>query len=275
MSRTFSGGAGRASKWARGRSVIWMLGAAALAATFVMTVQMSGERSAIADSAERVRVLLLTGGHAFEREPFLQVFGADPALDVTHLEHSGESADAWLKADLERVDAVVLYDMPREIDDAQKARFLSIFDRGIGLLVMHHALVSFQRWPEYERIIGGRFVDINKGGDASRPASGYQHDVAIPVLLAEPHPVSAGLANFTIQDEIYWSYQVGADVVPLLRTSHPKSGNPLAWARTERASKVVYLLLGHGPSAYEHASYRRLVANAIRHVAKRRAPATR
>jgi uncharacterized protein len=241
----------------------------AVAAIFAARTSLPAAGVARAADGEKHRVLLFTGGHKFEREPFLQVFRADPLLVVTHLEHSGDSADAWLRADLEHVDAVILYDMPRAIDDAQKARFLSIFERGIGLLVMHHALVSFQRWPEYERIIGGRYVDPEKGGDPSRPASGYEHDVAIPVQRATPHPVSAGLDDFTIHDEIYWNFRVAPDVVPLLRTSHPKSGNPIAWARREGQSKVVYLLLGHGRSAYEHPSYRRLVGNAIRYVAKR------
>jgi uncharacterized protein len=253
------------------RAALARSGIAVLAFAMILAAHTGFQGAGVARAAndEKPRVLLITGGHKFEREPFLQVFRADPALEVTHLEHSGESADAWLRADLEHADAVVLYDMPRDIDAAQKARFLSLFERGIGLLVMHHALVSFQRWPEYERIIGGRYVDIEKGGDPSRPASGYLHDVAIPVQRATPHPVTAGLDDFTIHDEIYWNFRVAPDVVPLLRTSHPKSGNPIAWARTEGKSKVVYLLLGHGPSAYEHPSYRRLVSNAIRHVAKR------
>jgi type 1 glutamine amidotransferase len=251
----------------------WVLAAAAFAIVASVAAMLATHTPLLATSVtraagERVRVLLITGGHDFEREPFLQVFRADTALDVTHLEHSN-GADAWLRADLEHVDAVVLYDMPRDIDDAQKARFSSIFERGVGLLVMHHALVALQRGAEYERLIRGRYVDVEKGGDASRSASGYQHDVSIPVDLVTPHPVSAGLKDFVIHDEIYWDYQVAPDVVPLLRTSHPKSGNPIAWARTERNSRVVYLQLGHGPSAYEHPSYRRLVANAIRHVAKR------
>lgn len=269
MSWRRSSSAGRASA---GSGVAWgALAAAGLAFLFAAACA----RPSRAPGAERRRVLLLTGGHAFEREAFLDVFRADPELDVTHLEHASESADAWLRADLERFDAVVLYDMPREIDEAQKARFLSLFERGIGLLVLHHALVSFQRWPDYERIIGGRFVDPGKGADPSLAASGDEHDVAVPVEVAAAHPVTAGVEPFTIQDEIYWSYPVGADVVPLLRTSHPKSGNPLAWARTEGLSRVVYLQLGHGISAYRHPAFRRLVANAIRHVARREPPAER
>jgi type 1 glutamine amidotransferase len=225
-----------------------------------------------AAETEKLRVLLLTGGHSYEREPFLQVFRADPRLSVTHVEHSGKQADAWERADTSACDAVVLYDMAREITDAQKARFAALFARGTGVLAMHHALVSFQRWPDYERIIGGRWLDVpEKGGDPRETPSGYQHDVDISVHVARPHPITHGLGDFIIRDEIYWGFRVGKDVTPLLTTTHPKSGNPLMWERAEGKSRVVYLLLGHGPSAYSNPNYRQLVTNAVRYVARRSA----
>ncbi len=58
--------------------------------------------------------------------------------------------------------------------------------------------------------------------------------------------------------------RVSADVTALLTTSHPKSSNPIGWARAEGKSRVVYLQLGHGPSAYADPNYRRLLGNALR-----------
>jgi len=107
-----------------------------------------------------------------------------------------------------------------------------------------------------------------KGGDPRETPSGYQHDVEQKIQVQQ-HPVTNGVADFEIHDEIYWGYRVGKDVTPLLTTSHPKSSNPIAWARTEQQSRVVYLQLGHGPSAFAHPSYRRLVGNAIRFAARR------
>ena len=99
---------------------------------------------------------------------------------------------------------------------------------------------------------------------------GYQHDVEVPVVIvAKNHPITEGVSDFTIKDEIYWGFRVGADVTPLITTTHPKSGKPLGWTRQEEKSRVVYLQLGHGPSAYENANYRRLLAQAIRWAAKR------
>jgi uncharacterized protein len=224
----------------------------------------------VAAPPPKLRVLLVTGNKAYERQPFLDVFMSNPRLAVTQLEHSGVQADAWDRADLEACDVVVLYDMPREITDAQKQRFMSLFARGTGLLVLHHALVSFQSWPEYERIVGGRYIDVpEKGGDPRETPSGYQHDVDIPVRVTPEHPVTRGLKDFTIHDEIYWAFRVSPGVKPLLTTTHPKSGNPLAWERREGKSRLVYLQLGHGPSAYNDANFRRLVSNAIEYVAGR------
>ncbi len=141
--------------------------------------------------------------------------------------------------------------MVQNITDAQKAKFLSLFDKGIGLVVLHHALVSYQHWPEYERIIGGRYPEAEGKSGVVTPAVGYEHDVDIPVVIAaQDHPVASGLSNFVIHDEIYWGFRVGPDITPLLTTSHAKSSKPLAWARTEKKSRVVFIQLGHGPEAF-------------------------
>lgn len=223
---------------------------------------------AVAAEAARIKVLVVTGGHGFPKEPFLQVFQANPRIVFTHAEHTKGTSDVYDRVDLAGFDVVLLYDMPRVITAAQKAKFLALLDRGTGLVVTHHALCSYPGWPEYERIIGGRYVE--KGGAPGTTPSGYEHDVELPVVVSgKKHPITAGLANFTIHDEIYWGYRVGADVTPLLTTPHPKSGNPLAWCRTERQSRVAYLLLGHDALAYANPNYRRLVANAIQWAARK------
>lgn len=227
--------------------------------------------SATAADGSKLKVLVVTGGHGFEREPFFAMFRDNAEITYTAAEHSKTNASVYERDDLLTYDAVVLYDMPREITDAQKARFLSLFDKGVGLVVLHHALVSYQNWPEYEQIIGGRYQepDPNKPGRVTE-AVGWQHDVEVPVVIAATnHPVTAGLKDFTIHDEIYWGFRVGADVTPLITTTHPKSGKPLGWCRTQGNSRVVFLQLGHGKEAFTNVNYRTLVAQAIRWTARR------
>jgi type 1 glutamine amidotransferase len=156
--------------------------------------------------------------------------------------------------------------MPESIKPAQQARFHSLLARGTGLLVLHHALCAIQKsWPDYERIIGGLYPT-----DAAAKNVGYRHDVDIPVVITNhDHPITRGLADFTVRDEIYWGFRVGADVTPLITTTHPESGKPLAWCRTEEKSRIVYLQLGHGLPCYDDPHYRELVARSLRWVAQR------
>jgi type 1 glutamine amidotransferase len=218
--------------------------------------------------AAKLKVLVVTGGHGFHREGFFKVFQQNTNITFTEAKQ-GKASEAYDREDLLTHDVIVLYDMVQNITDAQKAKFLSLFDRGIGLVVMHHALVSYQGWPEFERIIGGTYPEPQDKKGKVTPELGYEHDLQVPVqIVVKNHPVTAGLRDFTIHDEIYWGFRTRPDVTPLITTTHPKSGKPLMWTRTERKSRVIYLQLGHGPEAFANQNYRRLVAQSIQFVAK-------
>jgi uncharacterized protein len=218
-------------------------------------------------AAEPLKVLVVTGGHGFDRPAFFKTFQENPAIQFTEAKQ-GKTSEAYDRPDLLSHDVVVLYDMVQNITGAQKTNFLALFDRGIGLVVMHHALVSYQSWPEFERIIGGTYPEPQDQKGKVTEKFGYQHDVQVPVvILAKNHPVTAGLSDFTIHDEIYWGFRTTADATPLITTTHAKSGKPLMWTRTEKKSRVIYLQLGHGPEAFANPNYRKLVSQSMAWVA--------
>ena len=222
-----------------------------------------------AESGAKTKVLVVTGGHAFETAPFFKIFEENGDIVFTASKHEKE-ADVYERDDLLGYDVVVLYDMPKTINEKQKARFLSLFEKGTGLLVLHHALVSYQDWPEYERIVGGRYPEEKGKSGKVTEEVGYEHDVDIPVVIVEKkHPITAATPDFLIRDEIYWGFRVRPDVTPLISSTNPKSGKPLGWTREEGKSRIVYLQLGHGRTAFENPNYRRLVAASIRWVARR------
>jgi type 1 glutamine amidotransferase len=224
-----------------------------------------------AEGGAKLKVLVVTGGHGFQREDFFKVFQQNTNITFTEAKQ-GKTSEAYDREDLLTHDAIVLYDMVQNITDAQKAKFLALFDQGVGLVVMHHALVSYQGWPEFERIIGGTYPEPQDKKGKVTPELGYEHDVQVPVqILAKNHPATAGLSDFTIHDEIYWGFRTRPDVTPLITTTHPKSGKPLMWTRTEKKSRVVYLQLGHGPEAFANPNYRRLVTQSIQFVAPQQA----
>jgi type 1 glutamine amidotransferase len=217
---------------------------------------------------KKINVLVITGGHNFATNEFFRVFEQNPGIRFTHA-IQGKTSTAYDRDDLLTYDCVVLYDMMQNITEAQKAKFLSLFEKGVGLVATHHSIVSYQGWPEFEGIIGGTYPEPQDKKGQVTLQLGYQHDVDVPVIIvAKDHPITSGLKDFIINDEIYWGFRTAPDAKPLITTTQPKSGKPLAWYRIEKRSRVVYLQLGHGPSAFNDLNYRRLLTQSIRWAAK-------
>ena len=86
------------------------------------------------------------------------------------------------------------------------------------------------------------------------------------------HPVTRGVTDFAIHDEVYGGFEVIPQAHVLLTTDEPLNGHNVAWTKTYGAARVVYLQLGHDHQAYENPNYQRLLKQAIRWVAKRNAP---
>lgn len=213
----------------------------------------------------KIRVLLVTGGHEFEHDDFLAVFKSMPdveCIEVTHPDVFGWFTDEKSA----KYDVIVLYDMVQKIPDAAKKDFVRLLERGKGLVAMHHCLANYQDWPEFEKIIGGKY---HLEDSPQHPASTFKHDVEMSVrVLDDKHPITAGLKDFDILDEAYNACSVAKDVTPLLGTDNPHNNKLLAWAHRYGNARVAYIQLGHGPSAYRDATFRRLVGQAIRWAAE-------
>jgi uncharacterized protein len=223
-----------------------------------------------ADGERPVRVLLVTGGHEYETNQFLQVFRDNPAITVTPVTHP--DAQRWFAADRAgQWDVAVLYDMWQPIDEGTRANLVARLKEGKGLVVTHHAIANYQAWPEYEKILGARYyLEPTVRDGVRKERSKWLHDVQFKVRVTDRnHPVTRGLADFEIHDETYILFDVHADVTVLLTTDAPTSQPTLAWAKTYDAARVVYLQLGHDHLAYENPQYRRLLANAIRWTGRR------
>lgn len=224
-----------------------------------------GCTSAQSTAIGKIKVLVLTGGHGFQPEPFFKMFQDNP--EITYVAATQEkTAEAYDRDDLFGYDVVVLYDSPVNITDAQKARLLQLFEKGIGVVIMHHAYLSYPMWSEYERIAGGRYVWRPDQLKAGLTLSGYRGDVDIPVtFVAKNNPVTDGLPEFfVLKDELYWNMHMVGEVTPLLKTGDEL----LAWTRIEKQSRVVGMIIGHGPSAYENANFKRLLSQSIRWTAR-------
>lgn len=168
-------------------------------------------------------------------------------------------------------DAIVFYDMHQN-KDPQWRGIKDLLAQGKGMMFLHHSIWSYDgTWPEYYRILGGRASSKEKLVPGPSPTSTYKDAQHIHVHIADRSSlVTKGLHDFDIVDETYNHYWVDPRVHILLTTNNPTSEKAIAWSHIYDESRIVYVELGHGPSAYENANYGKFVRQAIFWVARKR-----
>jgi hypothetical protein len=213
----------------------------------------------------KLNVLVVTGGHGFERKPFFTLFeGYD---DIEYVE-------ARLKDDSEifedisgwDYDVIVFFNMTQKISPKRQENFKKLVKDGVGVVALHHCMGSYQQWPEYTKIIGGRYnLKASEQDGVKYEASTYKHDANFTVHIEDSkHPITRGLSDFEVHDETYKKCSFEKDNHLLLTTNHPDSDAEIGWVRKYGKGKVCLIMVGHGPSVYANPSYRQLVARAIR-----------
>jgi uncharacterized protein len=211
-----------------------------------------------AEATAKMRVLVVVGGHGFAVEPFQAIFKNFADMQCTFVEEK-QGGEAFENIDNWPYDAIVLYNFEKKPSKRQRNNLLTLMDRGVGLVVLHHAIHAYRSWPEFKKIAGiSSFVDVAKD------------DVNFTVHIEDPkHPIVKGMKDFAVKDETYSSNHATADVHVILSTDEPGNARAVAWVHTYRKSPVCYLQLGHGPSVYGQRQFLDVLGNAIRWVAGR------
>ena len=217
-------------------------------------------------TAKKIKAVVLTGGHGYEEQPFNEMLDSFEGIECTQIRLKDDSEifediSGW------DYDVIVLYNMTQKISPQRKQNFTRLLNRGVGLVALHHTMGSFQNWPEYAKIIGGKYylkaTDENRG-------STYKHDIDMNVHIANTsHPITRDMSDFQIHDEGYKYCGFAKDNRVLLTTDHPDSDKTIAWTRKYGKAKVCTVQLGHDGRAYANPNYRRLVARAIKWTAGR------
>ena len=213
----------------------------------------------ISASAKKLNVLIVTGGHAFDRKSFFEMF--DSFQDINYTELKQPEANFQLGTiDSKTFDAVVFYDMPKTITDSEKTNYYQLLKLGKGMVFLHHSLASYQNWNEFKTIIGGKYHEEKN----SSATSTYQHDVTFTVKVSNPkHPVTRGIQDFEILDEVYGNTEVLSGANPLLTTDHAQSSKIIGWTHKIENSRIVYIQPGHDKNGYFNPNYQKLVKQAI------------
>src|SRR5580765_7229401 len=75
-------------------------------------------------SGQKIRVLVVTGGHDFEHDQFFKLFSGNPDITFKPVEHPNAHRELTAEA-ATNYDVLVAYDMHQEISEAAKADLLS------------------------------------------------------------------------------------------------------------------------------------------------------
>ena len=211
-------------------------------------------------SPDALRVLLVTGGHDHD-VAFYSAFDGQDDLEVTVDGHPSAFASPFGKTG-RRVDVLVLYDMPKDVPDAQRANVQRYVEEGGGVVGLHHALSGSVGWDWlHEEVLGARWnFEATPGVSPSQ----YKHDEDIAVRIVSRHALTAGLGDFRIVDETYKKLWMSPRMNVLLRTDHPLSDGPVAWTMPHPHARLAVIQLGHDREAHLSPSWRKLVGNALR-----------
>ncbi|TWT82813.1 Trehalose utilization [Planctomycetes bacterium CA13] len=216
------------------------------------------------NETDRVRIAVVTGGHAFDVPEFYRLFREVPGVDAypQHMEHFASSSEEVRDA----YDAVVFYGMergeapevgPHFAGDA-KATLERIVQRGQGIVILHHAILAWEKWDFWDRVIGH-----DERNFSWKP----ELDLKIEVADTE-HPITLGMADFNTIDEGYVLHgkHDGQSTI-LLTSEHKDIMKEVAWAREFGKCRVFVLTLGDNPEAQSNAGFREVLERGIKWVA--------
>ncbi len=148
--------------------------------------------------------------------------------------------------------------------DATKESIRSFVAGGGGLVGCHTASICFDDWPEWGRILGGSW-----NWDASSHPPVGPVSASVVAGGATRHPVVRDVVALDLHDEVYGALDLapGIDVLMTARRHADDDEQPVVWAWSYGAGRVVYDGFGHDAASVRDPSHARLLRNAVHWVA--------
>ncbi|MEI6809103.1 MAG: ThuA domain-containing protein [bacterium] len=131
-----------------------------------------------------------------------------------------------------------------EWPEAAKTNFTDAVDGGTGLVILHAADNSFTGWIEYEKMVGLLWREGTSHGSF--------HEFGVSIA-DHNHPITRGVADFTLWDELYHKlvhmHNVPCHVLASAFSS-PESGGtgnsePVMVTTQYGAGRIFHMVLGH------------------------------
>ncbi len=195
------------------------------------------------------KVLLFSGGqrqhHGYRDQAF---YLANSLEDTGRFEVTIAEDAALLETPaLGRYDLIVALadrrDPEFKLSAAQQQAIVEYVAKGGGYVSIHGADNAANDWgPELRAMLGGVFSHDTSGG---RP-DGKVRKGTYPIKVVDrDHPITRGLDDFTLADELYYQMQMEPGVEPLVVAEFAGRDWPVAWAKAHGEGRVFHTPLGH------------------------------
>lgn len=207
---------------------------------------------------DKLKVAVLVECHPFDIVNFQKMLWSFDDCDcyVQAFDLFAQDAD-----NQETYDAVLYYNMSLPIppEDSPVRRYLEekLGNTRQGIILMHHALLSFPRWDLWTDVSG---VKVR----CEETFEYHQNEIVNEHIVDAGHPITEGTKDFTLIDETYIIGEPEKEGNKILiTTDNSKSIKNIAWTRTYKNSRVFCYASGHDNNAYGNENFRRILHNAI------------
>ena len=208
---------------------------------------------------KKLQVAVLVENHPYDVVSFQKMLDS-----FTHCDCFVQPIDLFVQDEDNRdnYDVVLWYNMnwnpPEEGTVLRKYMEESIGTTKQGIVLIHHALISFQDWDVYTDVCGLRH----------RGAGGlfkYHQNTTVNEHIADDqHPITEGMKDFTVIDEAYTFGEPEEAGNRILITTESKPGiKNLAWTRQYKNSRVFCYASGHDNAVYADENFRKIVGRAL------------
>jgi len=218
----------------------------ALGAALALVLLAAPPAPAQKKAPQGAKVLILTGGQREHHGYRDQALYLANALEDTRRYQVTLSEDAAILETpaLKKYDVLIVNADRREPEhkftlDQQKA-LLDYVKQGHGYVSIHGADNAPADWiPEWKQMLGGIYSHVGQP-DGKAIMGKYTIKIA-----DKTSPVTAGVDDFEINDELYSNMQMLPEVKPLATIDYKGTTWPVAWTWTYGQGKVFHTSLGH------------------------------
>lgn len=234
----------------------------------IATVHFTNAQSNQELRSQGIRLLVVTGGpglvHQISLVPtsFYTIF---EGYDNLTWDHASYDEAAFQSKNLMDYDVLLMYNRSDSISETSKQNLQKYLESGKGLVVLHHALGSYNNWEWWwKNVVGGKYQMVE---DSHFQKSGYKQGESVDMTVEANHAITKAIGSFNFIDETYKDLWISKEVEVLYRTNNPTSDGPTMWIGPYDRSKVVVIQPGHARPAHLDQNYRKLIYESILWVA--------